>query len=283
MASTPTINACQVDEKTEEQPSLVERIKAFLPPHSHVAAPIGSGDYPRPDSFEATWTTDAGVWSIVYAGMQSPAMAILASSLGQAVVPKAKVVVNGPGGKWGFPADVPPSHVQEFLVSVKAIALPEAPPAPPKGFLYVGKVSEDGLSFPAGSSVSFTTEGQVSAEAVDVLTGGASESWTPPGRDPERDVARARVDVQAEERDATRAIREAQDRLADARRRAAHLRRVPDLLPKFQEKAVIARFGSDPVLRGHMLHVSDAALVAAELLADAAERHRISLAAVGRR
>lgn len=244
MASTPTINVCQVDEKAEAEPTLAERIKAFLPPHTHLTAFLPRGDGGGCSAFEATWSTDAGVWTIVYAGKRSPLANLIASIAPDPVeAPDPNVVVQGPNGRWAFPGNTSTDGIQEFLVTVGAITPPEGP---------------------------------INPEVMDLMTGAATASRQAP--DPEQDIDRARKDVETDERVATDVIRGAQDRLADARRRAAHLRRAPSLLPRFKDKATDACFGSDPPRVALMVHVSDAAIIAAELLAEADERHRLNLA-----
>jgi hypothetical protein len=149
-------------QNTEARPTLADLIRGFLPEHAHfLTSHANPGERPRRGSFKATWTTPAGVWTVTYTGPRTGEL-IAAAFIGQPAA-EPQIIVAGPPGTWTFPADPDraPGQVRRFL-EVAAAITERVPPAP-RGFVYIGRADEDGLSF--------TTEGPVNPDAANLIAG----------------------------------------------------------------------------------------------------------------
>lgn len=270
MATTPTTIRVNRPMSNQEAapPSLADGIRSVLPPHSHFDTPV-PGSRSRGDSFCGMWTTPSGTWSIRYAGARTAAVDLAAAMAGKTPEP-SRITVSGPAGTWTFPHDTAMSSIQDFLTCVGAVE--QAPPPAQPGFLYVGAVAEDGLSFlKNGEAVTFTTTGQVSRKVAETMFGGPVD-----GEDgqaaKEFDDARSQMFAAADE--ARQRVIDAEERLATVdgelrslRVEAEAQRRAVAYLDRMYRASVLANIVNGPSGQ-RLVPYAEAARVAARIVGE---------------
>lgn len=272
MAATVTEPTNTSAAEEHPPPSLVDSIRSIVPKYAHVVAPWQASDRNRPgkDSIVATWTTPEGSWVVRYPGQPDVGVTFANALAGRTARKPPVISVIGPAGNWSFPPEGSISLLADYLALVGAV---ERVAPPLKGFMYVGEVNSDGLSFLAGEPVSFTTTGKVDRATAETLYGGPLPEPEAPARDKGReeleltkrefgllaDDARRRV-VEEERRHVAAGVD-----LADAQRHVRTRDRAVGLLERFYDASVVANIvnGADGQ---RLVPYADAANIAADLI-----------------